>query len=201
MSCAQVIEGNWNFSLMDQVVVPFLNAAGASNSSSTIVDIETSPQWMWADAGACIPANGQGPSGPKDSSCAPAKATKDGRSNATCADATGIAQPPGDRTRCPHWGDTSVPRDPTWRELASYFARVALWYTRGGFVDEHGQAHRGGHHYDETKIIWEVWNEVNNAREHNVSVAHWLQMYDATVSSMTVGMASLALAGQHILNT
>ena len=34
--------------------------------------------------------------------------------------------------------DTRVPRDPTWGELARYFARVAMWYTRGGFVDERG---------------------------------------------------------------
>ena len=44
LSCAQVHEGHWDFTLVDQVVVPFLHAA---NGTQTIVDIETSPLWMW----------------------------------------------------------------------------------------------------------------------------------------------------------
>jgi hypothetical protein len=44
LSCAQVHEGHWDFTLVDQVVVPFLRAA---NGTQTIVDIETSPLWMW----------------------------------------------------------------------------------------------------------------------------------------------------------
>ena len=56
-SCAQLQEGVWNFTLLDQVVVPFLDAALSSNRnnrSRAIVDIETSPAWMWRDAGACV---------------------------------------------------------------------------------------------------------------------------------------------------
>ena len=132
------MEGVWNFTRMDEVVVPFLEAALLPNTSTKIIlDIETSPQWMWEDAGACVPL----PHGPRDPSC------PGGGGNRTCADATGAALPPGDRMRCPHWGDTRVPRDPSWREMAAYFARVALWYTRGGFTDERGVQHKGSSKY------------------------------------------------------
>ena len=61
-----MVEGVWNFTLMDEVVVPFLEAALLPNSSGKVIlDIETSPQWMWEDAGACVPL----PNGPHDSSC------------------------------------------------------------------------------------------------------------------------------------
>jgi hypothetical protein len=178
MSCAQVVEGTWNFTLMDQVVVPFLTAASANNATRTIVDIETSPQWMWTDAGACVLLGGSA----SDPSCA---STHGQPSNATCADATGTALPPGPRTRCPHWGDTRVPRDRSWRELASYFARVAMWYTRGGFWDEQGRWHGGGHLFDETKMLWEVWNEISHSREHGMTLADYIAMYDAHVAALT----------------
>ena len=146
LSCAQLTPGAWNFTLLDQVVVPFLTAA---NGTHTIVDIETSPQWMWEDANACRLQS------PTDPSCA---STAGRPTNATCADASGNALPPGPRTRCPHWGDSKLPRDRSWRELALYFARVAMWYTRGGFKDERGVWRSSGHRFDERTITWEVWN-------------------------------------------
>ena len=173
---------------MDQVVVPFLEAAFANNDTHVILDIETSPQWMWEDAGACIP--NQRPTGPKDISCDSTHGKPD---NATCADATGISRPPGPRTRCPHWGDTRVPRDKTWGELVAYFARIALWYTRGGFVDARGVRHQSGHFFDETKIVWEVWNEITLTREHDMVVTDYTAMYDAQVAAMTHSMATFAL--------
>eukprot|EP00912_Choanoflagellata_sp_UC4_P000609 UC4_evm1s379 len=176
-SCAQIVEGVWNFTLMDKVVIPFLDAT-LIESGKVIIDIETSPQWMWEDAGACKPLS------PNDDSCAPANKTPDGRSNATCADGSSISLPPGDRTRCPHWGDTHIPRDRSWREIAVYFSRVAQWYTRGGFVDERGIHHYSGHYYDEKRIIWEIWNEINLGREHNVSIEDYVALYDAQVSAM-----------------
>src|SRR5271155_4232424 len=48
-------------------------------------------------------------------------------------------------------------RDSSMKEVADYFARVASWYTAGGFTDELGAFHPSGHHY---KIdYWEVLNE------------------------------------------
>lgn len=32
--------------------------------------------------------------------------------------------------------------------LADYYARLASWYTQGGFTDELGKFHASGHHYD-----------------------------------------------------
>ncbi len=48
-------------------------------------------------------------------------------------------------------------RDPTFREVADYFARVVAWHVNGGFTDELGKWHESGHHY---KVdYWEVFNE------------------------------------------
>ena len=142
------MEGVWNFTRMDEVVVPFLEAALLPDSSAKVIlDIETSPQWMWEDAGACVPLGG-----PRDSSC-DAVPPDGGGSNRTCADSAGTALPPGDRTRCPHWGDTRVPRDRSWKEMSAYFARVALWYTRGGFTDERGVQRKGTSVYEVRNIF------------------------------------------------
>jgi len=39
------------------------------------------------------------------------------------------------------------PRDPTFREVAEYYARLLSWYTKGGFTDEFGSRHDSGYHY------------------------------------------------------
>jgi hypothetical protein len=39
-------------------------------------------------------------------------------------------------------------RDPTPRELAGHYARLVIWSTRGGFVDELGKKQVSGHHFD-----------------------------------------------------
>jgi hypothetical protein len=52
MSVAQLAEGVWNFTRMDQVVLPFLDAAG---NASVLVDIESSPAWMWEAPSGDVP--------------------------------------------------------------------------------------------------------------------------------------------------
>lgn len=166
MSVAQFEEGVWNFTRMDEVVVPFLEAAG---NASVLFDVESSPAWMWK------PHNNTAarlaPWGPN-----------------TCADHQRDDLPPStggfysNRLRCPHWGDTTVPRDRSWKELAMYFSRVSDWYTKGGFTLPDGTRHESGHHY---KIaVWEVWNEVNLGREHNMSAQTYLKYYDEQVKAM-----------------
>ena len=60
------MEGVWNFTRLDEVVVPFLDAALPPDSAAkVIIDIETSPQWMWEDAGACVPLHTKNPHGPR----------------------------------------------------------------------------------------------------------------------------------------
>jgi hypothetical protein len=90
-------------------------------------------------------------------------------------------------------------RDPTFKEVADYYARLLAWYTRGGFTDELGKRHESGHRY--TIPFWEVLNEVDF--EHSLSPEAYTRLYDAVVEAMRrvqpqtkfVGMA-LAMPAQ-----
>jgi len=87
-------------------------------------------------------------------------------------------------------------RDPSMKEVADYFARVANWYTQGGFEDEYGQWHNSGHHY---KVeYWEVGNEVDF--EHEMTPETYTALYDAVVEAIhkvdpAMKFVGLALAG------
>ncbi|MFN8006415.1 MAG: glycosyl hydrolase family 39 [Terriglobia bacterium] len=71
-------------------------------------------------------------------------------------------------------------RDPTFREVADYFARVVSWYVKGGFTDELGKRHESGHHY---KIdYWEILNEPDI--EHGFDVKQYTRLYDAVVEAV-----------------
>jgi hypothetical protein len=71
-------------------------------------------------------------------------------------------------------------RDPTFREVADYFARIVSWYAKGGFTDELGKRHESGHHY---KIdYWEVLNEPDI--EHGLSAEAYTRLYDAVVEAV-----------------
>lgn len=50
--------------------------------------------------------------------------------------------------------------DPSGEQVAQYFARIASWYTQGGFTDENGKYHRSGHHFE--LPWWEVLNEAES---------------------------------------
>jgi hypothetical protein len=64
--------------------------------------------------------------------------------------------------------------------LADYYARVASWYTQGGFTDELGKFHASGHHYD--MRYWEVFNEVDG--EHEPTPQQYVERYDAIVEAV-----------------
>jgi len=71
-------------------------------------------------------------------------------------------------------------RDPTFKEVADYYARLLSWYTSGGFTDELGKRHESGHRY---KIAyWEVLNEID--LERNLSPEAYVKLYDAVVTAM-----------------
>jgi hypothetical protein len=71
-------------------------------------------------------------------------------------------------------------RDPTAKEVADYYARLASWYSQGGFTDENGKFHSSPFHY---KIaLWEVLNEVD--AEHSFTPQTYTKVYDAIVSSV-----------------
>jgi hypothetical protein len=87
-------------------------------------------------------------------------------------------------------------RDPSMKEVAEYFARLASWYTKGGFKDEYGQWHASGHRY---KIeYWEVLNEVDF--EHQMTPKTYTALYDAVVEAIRrvdpqMKFVGMALAG------
>src|SRR5438270_7459738 len=72
------------------------------------------------------------------------------------------------------------PRDPTFKEVADYYARLLAWYTKGGFTDELGKRHESGYHYSIS--YWEVLNEVEF--EHKMSPKTYTKLYDAVVTAM-----------------
>jgi hypothetical protein len=87
-------------------------------------------------------------------------------------------------------------RDPSMKEVADYFARLASWYTQGGFKDEYGQMHASGHHYQVD--YWEVGNEVDF--EHQMTPETYTAIYDAVVEAIhkvdpAMKFVGLALAG------
>jgi hypothetical protein len=71
-------------------------------------------------------------------------------------------------------------RDPTCKQVADYYTRMANWYIKGGFKDENGQWHASGHHY--RFAYWEVLNEVDI--EHNLSPERYTRLYDAVVTAL-----------------
>jgi len=79
------------------------------------------------------------------------------------------------------------------KALGDYYARVAAWYTQGGFTDELGKFHASGHHYDIR--YWEVFNEVDG--EHDTTPQQYVERYDAVtkaVLKVVPGMKFVALA-------
>lgn len=70
--------------------------------------------------------------------------------------------------------------DPTFHEVADYYARLLAWYTQGGFSDELGTWHESGHHYAISH--WEVLNEPE--LERNLSPETYTRLYDAVVQAM-----------------
>jgi len=79
-----------------------------------------------------------------------------------------------------HYAEGRELRDPSYREVADYFARIVAWYVKGGFTDELGMRHESGHHY---KVdYWEVFNEPD--LEHGFSAETYTKLYDAVVEAI-----------------
>lgn len=82
-------------------------------------------------------------------------------------------------------------RDPTFKEVAEYYARLLAWYTQGGFTDELGKRHESGYHY--SIPYWEVLNEVEF--EHQMSPKFYTNLYDAVVTAMRKVQPDLKFVG------
>jgi len=86
------------------------------------------------------------------------------------------------------------PRDPTFKEIADYYARLLAWYTQGGFTDELGKRHESGHHY--SIRCWEVLNEVDG--EHQMSPETYTKLYDAVVTALRKVQPDLKFVGMSL---
>jgi hypothetical protein len=82
-------------------------------------------------------------------------------------------------------------RDPSEKELAEYYARIASWYTRGGFVDERGKRHDSPHKF--SFDAWEVFNEPNT--EHETVPKEYVERYDAIVDAVREVAPKMRFAG------
>ncbi len=91
-----------------------------------------------------------------------------------------VRYPADPRKEAWHYGQGTELRDPTYREVADYFARLVAWHVKGGFTDELGKWHPSGHHY---KVdYWEVFNEPD--LEHGFSAETYTKLYDAVVEAI-----------------
>jgi hypothetical protein len=82
-------------------------------------------------------------------------------------------------------------RDQSEQEIAEYYARVASWYTRGGFVDERGKRHESPHEF--SFDAWEVFNEPNT--EHETVPKEYTERYDAIVEAVRKVAPKMRFAG------
>ena len=85
-------------------------------------------------------------------------------------------------------------RDPSGQEVADYFARVAGWYTAGGFTDELGQRHDSAHH--DSIAWWEVLNEPEY--EHALDIRTYTRLYDRIVAAVHAVSPSTRFVGMSL---
>lgn len=94
------------------------------------------------------------------------------------------------------WNYSQGTQLPDLKALGDYYARLASWYTQGGFTDELGKLHSSGHHYD--LQYWEVFNEVDG--EHDTTPQQYVERYDAVTQAVlkvapAMKFVGLALSG------
>lgn len=94
------------------------------------------------------------------------------------------------------WNYSQGTQLPDVKALGDYYARLASWYTQGGFTDELGKVHSSGHHYDIG--YWEVFNEIDG--EHDTTPQQYVERYDAVTQAVlkvapSIKFVALALSG------
>lgn len=89
--------------------------------------------------------------------------------------------PDDPQLRGKYWEGTRELVDPTGKALGDYYARIASWYTQGGFTDENGSYHPSGHHYE--LPWWGVLNEVDT-EFGGMTPEQYTSRYDAIVSAV-----------------
>ena len=139
-------KASWNFSYLDEDVIPFLDA---TKGREPIINLTIIPYWMFK-TGRPVP-----------------------RSD--------ITDDPNELRYKYYMEGTEELVDPTGKALGDYYARIASWYTRGGFTDENGVYHRSGYHYE--LPWWGVLNEVDG-EYGGITAQRYTFYYDAIVSAV-----------------
>ena len=83
------------------------------------------------------------------------------------------------------------------KALSDYYARLASWYTQGGFTDELGKFHSSGHHYK--MQYWEVFNEIDG--EHEPTPEQYVERYDAIVQAVRKVTPEMKFVGLALSDT
>jgi len=84
-------------------------------------------------------------------------------------------------------------RDPTFKEAAAHFKRIAQWYIKGGFTDEFGKKHVSGHRLNID--YWEVLNEQDEGMAHQLNPQVYTALYDAIVAEVRKVDPSMKFSG------
>jgi hypothetical protein len=108
-----------------------------------------------------------------------------------------VAYPSDPNQEDPNYSQGTELRDPSLKEVADYFARLASWYTQGGFKDEYGNWHASGHHYN--VAYWEVLNEVDF--EHQMTPETYTKVYDAIVEAIRKVDPTMKFMGLAVAST
>jgi hypothetical protein len=88
-------------------------------------------------------------------------------------------------------------RDPTLKEVADYYRRLAQWYMQGGFTDEYGRRHDSGHYYQID--YWEVLSEPDF--EHQMTPETYTRVYDAIVEAVRGVAPQMKFVGMALAST
>ena len=85
--------------------------------------------------------------------------------------------------------------DPTGKAAGGYYSRIVSYFTNGGFTDELGTVHTGGHHFKFR--FWEVLNEPDLYKHYQQppsTIATYTAIYDGITSVLHTDHPALQFA-------
>jgi len=86
--------------------------------------------------------------------------------------------------------------DESVQQLAEYYARIAAWYSHGGFVDECGTVQKSNYHYNINGF--EVFNEIE--AEHTFTVEYYTKVYDKVVTKVKQYLPNAEFIGLSLID-
>eukprot|EP00729_Bicosta_minor_P021470 gene21470-25118_t len=157
---------SWNMSRIDQYVVDFCAATKGGDCHETIIFIGPLPPWFYYAA----PGGGMG------------RSTSTSGNKAIC-----------NATDPKYCAGPLV--DPSGKAAGEYYSRIISWFMKGGFTDELGRVHTGGHHFNFQ--FWEVLNEPDLYAHYTQppsTVATYTKIYDGITTILHADHPSLQFA-------